>query len=85
MKIQPAKDFECLYEQKFSAAGKPLPNEAKTAFEAAIKTKLKELDYDEEDDDPSTMYVKMCTAIQHAIDTTLPDRGLARERNTCMS
>ena len=75
VKPQPAKDFEPLYAQKYSATGKLLPNEAKIAFEEAIKAKLLELDYDEVDDDPAAMYDKICTAIHHAIDTTLPDRA----------
>ena len=58
-----AKDFNCLYDKK----------SVRKAFEAAVATKLRDLDYDV-GDSTTEMYAKMCAAIHHAIATTLPDR-----------
>ena len=74
----PCKDYDCLYIESKDEQGRPIPNEKLQQFEYAIETKLEELDFDADADDSTTIYEKMCAAIQHAVDTTLPDQKKSR-------
>ena len=47
-------------------------------FQEAVSTKLNEQQYDAGTNDATQIYNKMCTAIQHAIDTTLPDKTVTQ-------
>ena len=73
VKPQPAKDFDCIYAQEQDGQGNPTVNQKRLAFIKAIEDKLADLQYDEVDDNTTEMYEKICAAIHHAIDTTLPD------------
>ena len=61
VKSQPAKDFSSL--QKAETCGH---------FNDAIEEKLVQLAYNAKTDDATAIYDKMCMAIQHAVEKTLP-------------
>ena len=83
IKSQPRKDLNCLYTQVKDANGNPTANPHMLAFEEALDAKLKELKYSASDDNTTAMYAKICTAIEHAIDATVPNcarkQGVRRE------
>ena len=62
-KSTPVKDFSC-----FSATGSKT---TRAKFNAAVTSKLDELHYDLEDN-ATDMYTKICQAIRHAVESTLP-------------
>lgn len=72
-KSKPSKDFECLYASHVDDQGAPVENPTMVKFEAAITEHLQGQQFDTNSDTTTALYAKMCTAIQHAIDTVLPD------------
>ena len=66
------KDFGKLTEIKLDDDGKPLPNATLTAFDEAVKRNIQEQGCPH-DADATTLHQHMQSAIQHAINSVLPD------------
>ena len=71
-KSKPVKDFSKLTETKTDSEGKQIPNEVLIEFDKAVKSKLREQRCPH-DADAATLYTAMNAAIQHAVDTVIPD------------
>ena len=73
-KTQARRDYSSLYKQEADGQGKPVANPTLVEFEAAVDTKLDELEYNATTDNTTAMYAKICAAINFAADTVLPSR-----------
>ena len=72
VKQKPCRDFQSLRERSTLAK-----------FDEAVSKKAKELCFDADKDTTTQLYSKLCDAIQHAVQSTLPERvmrkGVKRE------
>ena len=73
VKAKKCKDYTCLYKQEHDEQGREIPNESLAAFDDAVRCKMIELRFDHELDSATQLYSKMQQAIQHAVDTVLPE------------
>ena len=71
-KPSPCRDFAAVFNPGLEENESPKQNQGIAKFEAAVQTKLAELLFDATDDNTAEMYDKMCRAINHAVNTTVP-------------
>ena len=71
MKSEPAPDFSVIQGDQLDEQGLPRPNKQAQAFQSAVAEKLEELGY-REDGSTTSIYDKLCKAVNHTAETTLP-------------
>ena len=73
-KSKPCKDLNYLFSQKKDEHGNPVSKARMATFETAVEDKLEQLNFSASNDNATDMHSKICTAINHAIETTVPSR-----------